>query len=385
MKYSSQDIRTTLSREGDGKNPSFIYLPRVLDDARKLGCNCIYLVDYWEPNYENKGDYIPRADLGGPDALKRGVAAVHAAGGRVILYLEAFLVTRTNPVGVAHPDWAMLDANGRPYTYYGRDRFYLMYPGTGSGWTEYLCSLAEKMVRDYDVDGFHLDSYGCQWDWKDYNHAHPGAADPSGFNKGAVNLVRTLRERIRKVKPDAVVLLECCERTELLDVCDGGQLDSAAWQYSPVKVLSEKPWVNDRAYKVFTSHFSMEENERILRMGYNLSLAPWFIQDPPHERDFEKMRERIDKKGRWKDRITTLWYWDNLLYVNGAPRPAGVDLFQIRRDLEMAQYGGGPSYDTPAYFAAVEAYIPLIKRLYSGCKPVKTQEHYLRELLSTRP
>ncbi len=318
MKYPSDDIKKKL-------NGSFENLPVLLDEARKLGTDCIYLVDYWEPEYENKGDYIPRADLGGPEAFKRGVAKLHEKGGRIIVYLEAFIITRTSDVGKAHGlDWAMMDSAGKPLTYYNLDRFYLMYPGEGSGWTDYICGVAERYVRDFGVDGFHLDSYGCQWDWKDYNPKHPGAENPAKFNAGAVNLVKTMRERVRKINPNAVIMLECCERPELLDECDGGQIESAAWLCSPVKVLLEKPWVNERKYKAFTSHYSMEENERVLEMGYNLSLPPWFLRESlPAEKDFQKMREPMEKASDWIRRMRTLWYWDNLLYVNGIQRPKG--------------------------------------------------------------
>src|SRR5262249_47038500 len=73
---------------------SFRQLPRLLQEARTLGTNVIYLSDYWDgkgdpfvPHEWVKGDYIPRADLGGADALREGIAAVHRAGGRVILYV----------------------------------------------------------------------------------------------------------------------------------------------------------------------------------------------------------------------------------------------------------------------------------------------------------
>lgn len=378
MKFPGEDIKDKLR--------SFDDLPLLLEDARKLGCDCIYLVDYWQGGYENKGDYVPRSDLGGTEAFKRGVAAVHAKGGRIILYLEAFIISRTSDIGRrSGPDWAMMDERGNFYTYYGRDRFYHMYPGDGSGWTEYLCALAEKMVRDYGVDGFHLDSYGCQWDLMDHNPKHPGASDPAKFNHGAVNLVRTLRERIQKIKPEAVVMLECCERTELLDVCDGGQIDSAAWLESPLKVIAKKPWRNEGKYKVFTASFSLAENEKALESGYNLSLSPWWLQRLPEEKDFRKMREPLKKKGDWTKRIRTLWYWDNLLHANGVERPSGIDLYQLRRDLEGKSYQKGvESYDTPSYWKVVETYEPLVRALISSCKRVKTQAEYVRKLIVGR-
>jgi hypothetical protein len=372
MKFPGDDIRKKLG--------TFENLPLLLDEARQLGCNCLYLVSYWEPNYENKGDYAIRADLGGPEAFRKGVEAVHAQGGRIILYLEAFIVTRTSDVGRGHGmAWCIKDAGGNPQTYYGRSRFYLMWPGEGSGWTEHICGIAERLARDYGVDGFHLDSYGIQWDVKDHDPRHKGS-----FNEGAVRLVKTMRQRLQKNRPDAVVMLEGCERTELLDVCDGGQIESAAWQYSPVKVLNEKPWVRDCTYKAFTSHYSMEEMDRILDMGYNLSLSPWWFVHHVEEKGFETMRKPMEDADDWLKRIRILWNWDNLLYINGAARPADVDLFELRRALERRRYvkPRPASFDTPAYRHAVERYEPLVRSLLEKNAPVKTQQQYLLERLT---
>ncbi len=372
MKFPSDDIKKKLG--------SFRNLPILLDEARQLGCNCIYLVSYWEPNYENKGDYEIRTDLGGGAAFKKGVDAVHAKGGHVILYLEAFIVTRTSNVGRRYGmQWCMKDANGNPQTYYGRSRFYLMWPDKGAGWTEYICRLAQRLVRDYGVDGFHLDSYGIQWDLTDHDPRHGGS-----FNDGAIRLVKTMRQSIRAINPDAVVILEGCERTQLLDICDGGQIESAAWQYSPVKVLLKKPWGHQRKYKAFTSHYAMEEMDRILDMGYNLSLAPWWFEHHIEEKDFQRMRLHMDDRDDWFRRIRILFNWDNLLYINGIDRPAGIDLFQLRRDLERQRYvkPKPKRFDTAAYRQAVSAYEPLIRKLLRNNKTMKTQQQYLLERLT---
>ena len=367
MKFPSEDIKKKLG--------TFENLPILLDEARQLGCNCIYLVSYWEPNYENKGDYEIRTDLGGGAAFKKGVDAVHAKGGHVILYMEAFIITRTSNVGRRYgAQWCMKDANGNPQTYYGRSRFYLMWPGRGSNWTEYICRVAQRLVRDFGVDGFHLDSYGIQWDLKDHDPRHGGS-----FNEGAIRLVKTMRQRIQAINPDAIVILEGCERTQLLDICDGGQIESAAWQYSPVKVLLEKPWVHQRKYKAFTSHYAMEEMDRILDMGYNLSLAPWWFEHHVEEKDFQRMRQLMDDGDDWLKRIRILFNWDNLLYINGIDRPAGIDLFQLRRDLERQRYVKPKlrRFDTAAYRQAVSAYEPLIRKLLQNDKTIKTQQQYL--------
>jgi hypothetical protein len=375
MKFPSQDIKERLR--------TFHNLPVLLQEARRLGCNCIYLISYWQPDYAgNKGDYEIRTDLGGPEAFKDGIAKIHSQGGRIILYLEAFIITRTSKVGQAHGmDWCMKDASGNPQTYYGNPKYYLMWPAEGSGWTEYICGVAERLVRDYGVDGFHLDSYGLQWDLKDYEPKHTGS-----FNNGAINLVRTMRQRIQKVNPDAIIMLEGCEHTELLDVCDGGQIESAAWQYSPVKVLNEKPWVSQCKYKAFTSHYSMEQMDKILEMGYNLSLCPWWFENHIEEKDFKEMRKRMNKPNDWINRMPILWNWDNLLYINRVSRPSNIDLFQLRRALEKSQYSKPRPlyYDNDDYWLAVNAYEPLVRKLLKSGKPIKTQEQYLRERLSAK-
>jgi hypothetical protein len=106
-----------------GKLRSFRELPKLLDEARSLGSDIVYLYDYWEgrprvdadasgrgpkaplfPPYFNKGDYFPRDDLGGEAAFKEGIAKVHERGGRVILYVEPFIIWLDSHVARTHPD-----------------------------------------------------------------------------------------------------------------------------------------------------------------------------------------------------------------------------------------------------------------------------------------
>jgi len=110
MKFPSDDIHKKLG--------TFRNLPVLLDEARKLGCNCVYLISYWHPDYAgNKGDYQIRTDLGGDEAFKEGVARLHAQGGRIILYLEPFIITRTSDVGLKYGKaWCMKNERGNPQT-----------------------------------------------------------------------------------------------------------------------------------------------------------------------------------------------------------------------------------------------------------------------------
>ena len=137
----------------------------------------------------------------------------------------------------------------------------------------------------------------------------------------------------------------------------------------------------------------MKEMDKILDMGYSLSLSPWWFQNNTTEKEFEKMREHITRPDDWINRIRILWNWDNLLYINNVPAPAGVDLFELRRRLEMRRYAkprppaGEPRpqyYETDAYWAAVNAYEPLVRTLLKSSPQVRTQDRYLREKLTAQ-
>jgi hypothetical protein len=283
----------------------------ILDDAQRLGTNVIYLVDYWEPDYEHKSDYRPKLKWGGDKAFREGIEKVHRRGGKVICYLEALIITRETELGRGEGlEWAMLDDKGNPYPYYGRPRFLLMYPGEGSGWVDYIVGVAGRLARDFKIDGIHLDSYGVHLDHvlPDHNPRHLHGKDTESFHKGALELVTRMRAEIRKYVPDAVLILEGAERTDMLDACDGAQFEC-------LEKLRKKPWFGQKKYPMFTSGFAIEEMQEILDTGQNLALSPWWFKAHPGGRDEKRLKEKTDKSNRF-DQIMALHRYHNLLYAN---------------------------------------------------------------------
>jgi len=367
MKYTEPELRDQIS--------SFTELVRFLEDAKKLGCNVIYLVDWWEPKYTIKGDYKPYASLGGADALREGIREIHKRGGKIILYLEAFIVSRTSEVGRWHgPQWAMMSKDGWFYPYQRTgSRYYLMYPGPGSGWAEYLANLCKRLVEEYDIDGVHLDSCGYQWNWQDFHPRHPGADNPqTGFNKYAVELVKLVQARMREVKEDAIVMIEGDDREELLEVCDGAQ--SSGWE-----CLSSRPWFKERKYKIFSSDYSVELMEKTLKAGYGISLAEYWLGGLPTDR----MIRNLKKSLRWENWrfIQQALYWvDNILYVNGFKRP-----YQIHRLVKIAQEAmwGKPhdeAVDVPEFEKMRQYYIGVAESIRQE-KDLELPGEYVRQLL----
>ena len=141
-----------------GRITSFRQLPALLDEAKALGTNVVYLWDYWEgsdaggfPHYWNKGDYIPRRDLGGEQALIEGVAAIHAKGGRVIVYVEPFIIYKfSNIAATSGVQWEGMKDPKTPLTTYP-DNHTMVAPFWP--WQEHVVKVARRLVEKYGVDG----------------------------------------------------------------------------------------------------------------------------------------------------------------------------------------------------------------------------------------
>jgi hypothetical protein len=373
------------SRMGDFE--TFADLDTVLDDAERMGTNVLYLVGWWEPDYEHKSDYRPRAKWGGEAEFREGIEKVHRRGGRVLLYLEALIIHRDTELGRSKgPEWAMMDANGNYYPYYGRHQYYLMYPGPGSGWTDCIVGVAGRLAREYGIDGVHLDSYGVHLDHvlPDHNPAHPKGRDLEVFHRSAVELVRRMRAELRRYVPDAVVILEGAERTDLLDVCDGAQFES-------LPKLKNKPWYQNRRYPIYTSSFSIEEMEEILDAGYGLALSPWWFQDHLRGRDEKRLTGKTDKSSRF-DQLQALHLCHNILYANGLvpERPADFDRLDQGIIAYLNKQGWGSEFDYPPLVQTVKRYLAVYGRHEDDLKrspadAIREMLHEVAPLPASRP
>lgn len=363
---------------------SFLDLDRMLDDAKRLGTNVVYLVDYWDPDYEHKSDYRPKRKWGGEEAFRRGIEEVHARGGRVILYLEALIIHRDSDLGrKMGPKWAMMDEKGEYYGYYGRNQYYIMYPGPGSGWADYLVGVAGGLARDFRIDGVHLDSYGVHLDHvkPDHNPLHPQGRDVETFHRGAVDLVRRIRAELRKYVPEAVVILEGAERTDLLEACDGAQFESLA-------KLKDKPWYHQRRYPIYTSSFELAEMQSILDEGHNLALSPWWFQTPG-KRDRRRLLEELTDKNSRFDQIIALHRYHNFLEADGRLPGRGADFDAIFNGIieRLNRDGWGKSFVYSPLRTAGRRYVGLYERYAGQFKrsPADAIREMLRKAMSHDP
>lgn len=355
---------------------SFTELPDLLATARRAGTSTIYLVDWWDGHYTNKGDYAISEALGGSAAFRTGIEAVHAAGGKVVLYLEPYIIHRESTVGRRYgAAWAMMNPDGTYRKYFNRDDYYILFPGTGSGWVDYLADLCERLARDWRIDGVHLDSYGTQWDQPDFHPSRPGARNPDVFNAGAVRLVREVRERMRRHVPHAVVLLEGAENEPLLDICDGAQIESLA-------VFRRKPWHALSRYNIYIADFDLRAMKEILDAGCHLALCDYWFRDVPSEKTLDRLRQGM-KRGEARRLHQDLWQMVNIATANDFPVPTGApdprQVHQVLIDRQWSILAGGDRAPVPELVALVDAYAPLLAQLRE--RPHRLPADVLREWL----
>lgn len=265
---------------------SFDELPAFLDEARRLGTSVIQLFDYWEkdsddprPAYWHKGSYSPRRDLGGEEALRRGVRAVRDGGGHMLAYLEPFIVYAPTRYGrtLAERSTARDPWTGLPIDTYP-DNF-TMVPWDEQ-WRSYVVSVAEWLVGDIGFDGIFLDSLGWQWNWV-CSTGSEHRRDQETWNRGTVVLAAAVRDAIRRIEPEAVVMTESVS-LELAVAVDAALDASLAWN----RDMNETAIIESPARRafpelnVFSNGRHAEQLGQVFASGSNLALsARWLAHE----------------------------------------------------------------------------------------------------------
>jgi hypothetical protein len=376
---------------------SFHDLPELLDQARALGTSAIYLVDWFEGqpgepriNYwMNKGDYIPRLDLGGEPAFKEGIAAVHARGGRVIVYVEGFIISKKSVVGRKHgAEWSIIAES----THSPPEE---PYPGTwkpcpgAEGWVAYVESVARR-IGEYGADGIFFDSYGFQKDWKciSKEHGHP-IGDPEVFDNGCVNVVRRARAALHASNPEAIILTEGPTMERLFEYTDGS-LD--AGMYS---LVTRWLWDAQGKTDTITSSFSLDDLHQILAIGAKIGCPVQFFNAPPASSAQEFLNEflkqdlpekREDLKHIAYHAFWGIHAWRNAGLILGLPMP-GLDDVLPRPWERKAHAHSGDLFSTAGRLREVlegaRPRIAAIDEALAGRQP-PAQAEYIKTLLTAR-
>lgn len=300
---------------GAGRIQSFLQLPNLLAEAKSLGTNIVYLTDYWEgadqggdPPWWNKGDYKPRSDLGGEAAFSEGISAIQQQGGRVLLYLEPFIIYKFSNIGKEKGfEWAGLDKSGSELPDYPRN-YSMVAPFVT--WQDYVAETAVRLVQQYRADGIFLDSYGWQMNRPMINGSENNEYSAEDYSLGVLSLTKKVRDAIQNVKPDAVVLGETTVGP-IARYWDGGL--SADLGFADVlgkdesgnwieKLIASPVRYGIPEVRIFTNGWDLKGLNQVYAAGHGLALSSFWHGSFMHD-NAAYIKTLVEIRASYKDAL----------------------------------------------------------------------------------
>jgi alpha-galactosidase len=178
----------------------------TIPKLKGLGIHWATLDDRWFNDY---GDWQPRKDTFGGDAIQKMVKDFHEQGIKVQLWWLPLAVEDgrfkygdhkyvVSDVVKEHPDWLILDENGQPARM--TRNLATLCPAVPEV-REYYKKLTERFIRDWDFDGHKLDNVYATPRCYNPKHHHKSPLD-SVYAMGEV--YKTIFETTRALKADSV-------------------------------------------------------------------------------------------------------------------------------------------------------------------------------------
>lgn len=270
---------------------SFTQMDTVLAEAQAYGTDLILMVHYYQKaafsqeelesipdagpksHYWNKGDYIIRKDLGGEEAFREGIRKVHEGGGRVLVYVEPYIILQYSEIGrTLGEQWAARSVNGEMDQSYPYN--WTMLPAFAQ-WRDYIVGICERLVREYDVDGIYLDSLGWQWNHVHWTMAEARLYTPEEYNRGFVLLTDAIRDGIRHIKPDAVVMSEAMGAPLMGHVDGAWTADYTGWaKHHSAAAITDSPLrYAGGGISLFTGGTTIQQMREMFAAGWSLAVS----------------------------------------------------------------------------------------------------------------
>lgn len=199
-----------LKRAGKIEN-CFKDIPRLYDEGRSWGVRHMFIASWNRTGFDSfYPEYYPDMELGSAMEFRRGLEYVRENGGFTTLYINARIFDTASDfhktVGEA---MAIRNEKGEMiHETYGPAHFTVNCPSDRL-WRDYLLDTAEFALMAYDCDGIYLDQLASAEPYPCYNKAH-SHENIGEFNNGYVYILRELKSRLKKHRPDAYIMTENC-------------------------------------------------------------------------------------------------------------------------------------------------------------------------------
>lgn len=203
---------------------------KKLPGLQKMGVNIVYLLPVWlgaevtpavfssdrplgyrlDPRWQQKR--VPHRiishdtldpDVGTAEEIREFVAYAHSLNMRVLFDFVFHGVAPESPLVKQKSEWFQRNLIGDMFA----SHHWL--PSYSFDWAnpevcDYFLQFAVKNMQDFDIDGYRIDApFGKESNWKP---GIPWRSGAGGF--GGVRLLHQLRERLKEIKPDSILLCE---------------------------------------------------------------------------------------------------------------------------------------------------------------------------------
>lgn len=247
---------------------------KLIDEAKSIGLNVIYLTSWFNGH---EGDYKPKP------GLQEAIAAIHNAGGRVILRIEGLLARHNSQIG---GDPADPNSNGNKWSILGPDLKPLPNPyptafkmcQASAGWAGYLEGLA-RTIAGYGADGIYFDDWGDREVYACHStkHGHvPG--DAAAYNNGQIAIAKAVRAVLEAARPDGAIILTegtADQRKGLTEYVDG------ALEYGMYSFVTRWLWDAQGQIDTLVPGYSVDHWNQICAIGAKVICPFQYLQPPP--------------------------------------------------------------------------------------------------------
>lgn len=190
----------------------FADLPQLWDRTQKAGMDLLIPYGWSTGGFDTfNPEFYPDLELGGPMAMSRAQMEIRRAGGHVMNYLNARIFNmRSVYFKNLGAEWAVKNPDGsyveEKYEPGSPESFVAVCPGI-PGWRNLLADMGEMLVRHYHADLVYYDQIAAARPLACYSTSHDH--EQIGlWNQRYLALLRQANEAIRKVNPDAALMIE---------------------------------------------------------------------------------------------------------------------------------------------------------------------------------
>lgn len=166
----------------------------LLDRIRRMNMNALWIMPIEDQSIYCPRDYYQfQAGLGTGDEYKKLVSHAHDLGLYVLQDCVPHGGCNTFLRAIEHPEWLLYDEEGKTLFYWCFD---FNYPT----WRDYMAKVAQYYVQEYNIDGYRVDAVNGS-KISNWNPAIPYGRASFAKRQGGLNMLRSLRDAVKKEKP----------------------------------------------------------------------------------------------------------------------------------------------------------------------------------------